>query len=48
MLENNSTLAVSLPINLSIKFGFVSINGPRESYFVDASRTFVMLLIVTL
>ena len=47
-LKNCSKLAVSVPVNLSIKFGFVSINGPRDSYFVDASRTFVMLLIVTL
>ena len=39
MLKNNSTLAVSVPINLSIKLGFVSINSPREIYFVDALRT---------
>ena len=36
MLKNSSTLAVSVPINLSIKFDFVSVNGPRETYFVDA------------
>ena len=30
MLKNSSTLAVSVPINLSIKLGFVSVNGPRE------------------
>ena len=37
MLKNSSTLAVglSVPINLSIKLGFVSVNGPRETYFVD-------------
>ena len=35
MLENSSTLAVSVPINFSIKLGFFSVNGPRESYFVD-------------
>ena len=39
MLKNNSTLAVYVPINLSIKFGFVSVNGPRETYFVDALHT---------
>ena len=39
MLKNSSTLAVSVPINLSIKLGFVSVNGPREDYFVDALRT---------
>ena len=36
MLKNSSTLAVSVPINLSIKLGFVSVNGPREIYFVDS------------
>ena len=35
-LKNSSTLAVSVPINLSIKLSFVSVNGPRETYFVDA------------
>ena len=34
MLKNSSVLAVSAPINLSIKLGFV--NGPRETYFVNA------------
>ena len=36
MLKNSSTLAVSVPINLSIKSGFVSVNGPWETYFVYA------------
>ena len=40
MLKNNSTLAVSVPINIYIKFGFVSVNEPRETYFVDALRRF--------
>ena len=40
ILKNSSTLAVSVPINISIKFGFVSVNGPRETYFVDALRRF--------
>ena len=35
-LKNSSTLAVSVPINLSIKLGVVYVNGPRETYFVDA------------
>ena len=35
MLKNSSTLAVSVPINLPIKLGFVSVNDPREPYFVD-------------
>ena len=38
MLKNNLTLAVSVQINPSIKLGFVSVNGPREIYFVDAPR----------
>ena len=40
MLKNSSTLAVPVPINLSIKFGFISVNGPRETYFVDPLRRF--------
>ena len=36
MLIYSSIFAVSAPINLSIIFGFVSLNGPRETYFVDA------------
>ena len=38
MLKNSSTLAVSVPVNVSIKLDFVSVNGPRETYFVDALR----------
>ena len=34
MLENSSTLALSVPINHSITLGFVCVNGPRETYFV--------------
>ena len=36
MLKNSSMLAVSVPINHSVKLEFVFINGPRETYFVDA------------
>ena len=32
MLKNSSTLAVSVPISLSIKLGFVSINNSRKTY----------------
>ena len=39
MLKNSLTLAVFVPINISIKLGFVSVNGPRETYFVDSPRT---------
>ena len=42
MLKNSSTLAVSVPINIFIKFGFVSVNGPRENYFVDALCRFCL------
>ena len=38
MLKNSSILAASVPINLSIALDFVSINGPRETYFVDRPR----------
>ena len=39
MLKNSSTLAVSVPINLSIKLVFASVNGPKETYFVDMLHT---------
>ena len=49
VLKNNSTLAVSVPINISNKLGFVSvINNPKETYFVDAlhnSKCLVYMLI---
>ena len=40
MLKNSSTLAVSVPINVFIEFGFVYVNGSREFYFVDALSRF--------
>ena len=36
MLKNSSTLAVSVPINIFVKLGFVFLNSPSETYFVDA------------
>ena len=42
ILKNSLTLAVSVPIILFIKFGFVSVNDPRETYFVDALRRFCL------
>jgi hypothetical protein len=30
------TLAVSVAINISMQVCFVSVHGPRETYFVDA------------
>ena len=44
MLKNVSTLAVSVPINLSIKLDLVSVNIPRETNFVDALYTVTMVL----
>ena len=41
MLKNTLTL-VSVPGNLFIKFGFVSVNGPWETYFVDALCRFCL------
>ena len=44
MLKNSSTLAV--PIKLSLKLGFVSVNGPRKTFFVDAiSYVFVLFIL---
>ena len=34
-VEKLPTLAVSVPINLSMKLGFVCVNGARETYFVN-------------
>ena len=42
MLKNTLTLVVSVPRNLFNKFGFVSVNGRRETYFVDALRRFCL------
>ena len=36
MLKNSITFFVSVPINLSAKLRFLSANGTREVYFVDA------------
>ena len=38
MLKNSLIFAVSVPINLSIKLAFDSVNGYREIYFVDVLR----------
>ena len=50
MLENSSTLAVSVPINLSIKFWFCSCKRPqghllcgRASYFKYCHNTILLL-----
>ena len=40
-VENSWTLAVSVPINLSIKLSFVSINGPMKTYYVDMLHIYV-------
>jgi hypothetical protein len=36
MLKKSRTLAVSVAINISMQLCFVSVNGPRETYFVDS------------
>ena len=38
MLKNSSTVTVSVPINISIKLDSVSVNGPKETYFVEPLR----------
>ena len=38
MLKNSSTLAVPVPVNFSIKLGFVSVNSPNETYLMDVLR----------
>jgi hypothetical protein len=38
------TLAVSVAINISQKLCFVSVNGPRETYFVDEMYRFVTMV----
>ena len=40
MFKNSSTLDVSVPINLTVKLGFVCVSGPKETYFVDARATY--------
>ena len=42
-VENSSKLAVSVPINLSIKLGFVSVKGTRETYFADVLRNILII-----
>ena len=39
ILKSRSILDVSVPINLSIKLDFLSVNVPMETYFVDKLRT---------
>ena len=45
MLKNSSTLAASVPIKLSIKLVFVSVNVPMKTYFVDALPDFTSSII---
>ena len=45
MLKNNSTLAVSLPINISVKLDFVTVNDLRETYFVDPLHSFYLIVL---
>ena len=43
MLKNSSTLAVSVPINISTNWGFVFVNGYGN--FVDALRKSILLAV---
>ena len=43
MLKNSSTLAASVPINLSIKLGFVFVNGPKANLFCGLARYYFPL-----
>ena len=45
MLKNSSALAVYVPINISIELGFVSVNGHRETCFVDALRIVIFKIV---
>ena len=42
MLKSSSTLAVSVPMNLSIKLGFVSVNDPSETYFMNVLHSSIV------
>jgi hypothetical protein len=37
-VENSWPLAVSVTLNISMQLCFVSVHGPRETYFVDEPR----------
>ena len=40
MLKNSSTLDVFVTINVFIKLGFVSVNGPLDTNFVETLRIY--------
>ena len=46
MLKNSSTPVVSVPINLSIKLGFVSVNGTQGNLLCERA-TYVSMIIST-
>ena len=47
MLKNSAILAVTYVLkNLSTKLGFVSVNGFKETYFVDELRNFDVTFIL--
>ena len=47
-LKNSSTFAVSISIILSINLGFFSVNGLRETYFVDILHTSYLYILSVL
>jgi hypothetical protein len=48
MLKNSWTLAVSVAINISMKFCFVSVNDPREPYLLDEPHNFNLAEVIDL
>jgi hypothetical protein len=42
-VEKSCAFAVSVAINISMQLCFVSVHGPRETYFVDEPRTINIL-----
>ena len=43
MLKNSSIFVVSVTVNLSVKLGLVSLNGLRETYFLDKPLITILL-----
>ena len=46
-VKSSSTLAVSVPIILIIKLGFVYVNGPRETWLTLLKRCVDVQLLIT-
>jgi hypothetical protein len=46
MFKKSWTLAVSVAINISMQLCFVSVHGPKETYFVDEPRIYFKFISV--